>query len=542
MTPSATASTPLLSSWAQNEEHSASGTVGNDDDERTVIQVDLPFAKKAAIMCLAWFGIFLGSVDSTIIATLSGPIASEFGSLNQLSWLATAYLIANAACQPLSGRITDIFGRGPGIAVSHAFFALGNLMCGLAPNQYVMILGRVVAGLGGGGLVTIAIFLISDLFPLRQRGMVSAIGNLWFGAGLVLGGLIGGLLNDYTKLGWRLAFLIQVPPGLLSAVAVLLMIKVPPKESKKSRMARIDFFGVLLTCSSLVLLLYGFSNAGTVFPWTHPVTLTTIPLAVVLLIGFFFWEARTPQPIIPVRLLLDPTVLASCLTSLLTVMIFMTSLFYVPLYLQVLGDSATTAGVKLLSSSLAVPIGSFGAGFLMTRTGKYIGLAYTSILAFTFGVSLFSLQSSNSPAWLTCLALFFVGGGYNATVTTTQVASVAAVDHSQQAAVTSAVFMARSIGSTLGLAIASAAYQNTLRRGLSERFGNESNARRVIDLIMNDLNELKRLPRGWYEGTLASFMEAFRAVWFILLGMAILNFICLLPIRQHKLHPTVDRN
>ncbi|VUC26839.1 unnamed protein product [Clonostachys rosea] len=540
MTPSATASTPLLSSRSQNEDRSASVTIGNDD-ERTVIQVDLSFARKAAIMCTGWFGIFLGAVDSTIIATLSAPIASEFGSLHQLSWLATAYLIANAACQPLSGRITDIFGRGPGLAFSHVFFALGNLMCGLAPNQYVMILGRVVAGLGGGGLVTIATFLGSDLFSLRQRGMVSAIGNLWFGAGLMFGGLLGGLLNDYTKLGWRLAFLIQVPPGLLSAVAVIFLVRIPPKQSKKSRIARVDFFGVLLTCSSLVLLLYGLSNAGTVLPWTHPLILTTIPLALVLLVVFFFWETRTPQPIIPVKLLLDPTVLAACLTSLLTVMIFMTSMFYIPLYLQVLGDSATTAGVKLLSSSLAVPIGSFGAGFLMTKTGKYIGLAYTSILSLAFGVGLFTFQTSTSPAWLTCLALLFVGGGYNATVTTTQVACIAAVDHSQQAVVTSAIYLARSIGSTLGLAIVSAVYQNSLRQGLSERFDTQPNARREIDLIINDLNELRRLPAGWYEGALASFMEAFRAVWLILLGMAILNVICLLPIRQHKLHSTVDR-
>jgi MFS family permease len=128
-----------------------------------------------------WVGVFLGAVDSSIMATLSAPIASEFHSLSLLSWLATAYLIANATFQPLSGRLTDIFGRGPGLVFSNAMFALGNLICGLAKDETGMILGRVIAGIGGGGVMSITTFLASDLVPLKKRGVVQGVGNIAYG-------------------------------------------------------------------------------------------------------------------------------------------------------------------------------------------------------------------------------------------------------------------------------------------------------------------------------------------------------------------------
>lgn len=407
-------------------------------EERTVIAKQLPFARLAFIMGTAWFGVFLGAIDSTIIATLSAPIASEFHSLSLLSWLATAYLISNAACQPISGRLTDIFGRGPGLVFSNLVFAAGNLICGLARDERAMILGRVVAGIGGGGLMSISTFLGSDLIPLRNRGIAQGIGNVCYGSGAMLGGIFGGLINDHTRWGWRLAFLVQVPPVLLSAVAVALLVRVPPKLSDKSYIARIDFIGAILTSSFLVLLLLGLNSGGNQVPWTHPLPLTTIPLSVVVFGLFLWWESRAQEPIIPVKLLLERTVLAACLCNLLCTMVVMAGIFYVPLYLQVLGDSATGAGLKILPSPIGVSIFSVGAGYLMRRTGRYVGLGITSLVVLIVGIVLFTLQDRDSPVWLTSVAFFFVGGGYGAMLTTTLLACIAAVDHSQQAVITSA--------------------------------------------------------------------------------------------------------
>lgn len=408
------------------------------DEETTVLADEVSTTKLALIMGTAWIGVFLGAIDSTIIATLSAPISSEFHSLSLMSWLATAYLISNAACQPISGRLTDIFGRGPGLVVSNIFFAAGNLICGLAKDETVMILGRVVAGIGGGGLMSISTFLGSDLIPLRKRGIVQGMGNICYGSGAMLGGIFGGLMNDHTKWGWRMAFLIQVPPVLVSAVAVAILVKVPPKQSDKSFIARIDFLGVFLTSSFLVLLLLGLNSGGNLVPWTHPLPLTTIPLSIIIFGGFLVWESRAKQPIIPVKLLLNRTVLGACLCNLMCTMVVMAGIFYVPLYLQVLGSTATQAGLQILPSPVGVSMGSVGAGYMMKKTGKYVKLGIGSLLAIVFGVTLFTMQNEHSPVWLTSVAFYFVGGGYGAMLTTTLLACIAAVDHSQQAVITSA--------------------------------------------------------------------------------------------------------
>ncbi|KAI9149402.1 Multidrug resistance protein fnx1 [Paramyrothecium foliicola] len=541
--PADTERTPLLQPQPTDAHEAApmNGVPQEQEEERTVLAKEVSFTKLAVIMVTVWFGTFLGAIDSTIIATLSGPISSEFESLSLLSWLATAYLISNAACQPISGRLTDIFGRGPGLVFSNVFFAAGNLICGLAQDQYVMILGRVVAGIGGGGLMSISTFVASDMIPLRSRGIAQGIGNICYGSGAMLGSVIGGLLNDHTKRGWRLAFLIQVPPVLLSAVAVAFLVKIPPKQSDKSFLARIDFGGVFFTVSFLVLLLLGLNAGGNLVPWTHPLPLSTIPLSIITFGLFIWWESKAIQPIIPVRLLATRTVLAACITNLFCTMATFCGIFYVPLYLQVMGDSATTAGLKMLPSPIGISVGSMTSGFIMRKTGRYTKLAIANVVIIITGAVLFTLQNQNSPSWLTSLAFFFVGGGYGAMLTTTMVGCIAAVDHSQQAVVTSATYLARSLGGTVGITVGSAVYQNILKSRLWQRFGDRPDAAEEIRRIRDNLDELKHLPEGWFDGVMASYIEAFRGVWLTIVGLSVLGLISVSLMKHHTLHSNLER-
>jgi predicted MFS family arabinose efflux permease len=137
--------TPLLGDNVQD-------AARQDAGQEQVVLAEEPSNKRLAVVLgSVWFGVFFGALDQTIIATLSAPISTSFNSLTLLSWVASAYLIANAACQPISGRLTDIFSRRTGLVVSNILFAAGNLMCGLAQTEWTMIAGRVVAGMGGGG-------------------------------------------------------------------------------------------------------------------------------------------------------------------------------------------------------------------------------------------------------------------------------------------------------------------------------------------------------------------------------------------------------
>lgn len=209
--------TPLL---GNDNTNAASDDVSNREEDshdachsRDGNEIDVPSAEEPGtwelllVMCSIWFGTFLAALDSTIVATLSAPISASFNSLSLLSWIASAYFIANAALQPISGRLTDILSRRTGLIFSNVFFAAGNLICGLATSEWVMIFGRIIAGMGGGGLNAISTFVGSDLVPLRRRGVWQGFGNISFGLGATLGGVFGGWINDTW--GWRKAFLIQ---------------------------------------------------------------------------------------------------------------------------------------------------------------------------------------------------------------------------------------------------------------------------------------------------------------------------------------------
>ncbi|KAK3378229.1 major facilitator superfamily domain-containing protein [Podospora didyma] len=528
---------------------SLNGTGTRDGDEAseaesgefTVLAERISTARLALTLGSSYVGVFLGAVDASIIATLSGPISSEFRSLSLLSWLATAYLIANASCQPLSGRLTDIFGRGPGLVFSNVMFAVGNLVCGLAQDQQTIIFGRVVAGIGGGGLMSISAFLASDLVPLRKRGVVQGIGNIAYGSGAMIGGVLGGIVNDMSSWGWRLAFLAQVPIVVVSAVIVFILVDVPPKVSNKSLLSRIDFTGSFLTVAFLVLLLLGLNAGGNLVPWTDPLVLTTIPLSIVIFVAFIWWESRARQPIIPVRLLLHRTIFAACITNLLCTMVSMMAMFYVPLYLQVIGYSATQAGLRLLAAPLGVSITSLGCGYIMKRTGKYVGLGIAILALFTIGVAFLTALDETSANWITFIAMALTGAGYGGMLTITLLACIAAVDHEHQAVVTSATYAFRSVGATLGITIASTVYQNILKVQLWERFGHLPGAAEEISRIRDDLSELAHLPDGWRDGVMESFMAAFRGVWVTGLALAVAALVSVSLMRQHKLHSNLAR-
>lgn len=143
-----------------------------------------------------WLGTFLAALDGTIIATLSVTISASFHSFSMLSWTASSYLIAVAAVQPIIGRLTDILSRKTGLLVCIVIFAFGNLICGLAKSQRVMIFGRAVAGAGGGGINAVSTFLGSDYIPLRRRGVWQGMSNVFWASDVGLGSIIGGLIND----------------------------------------------------------------------------------------------------------------------------------------------------------------------------------------------------------------------------------------------------------------------------------------------------------------------------------------------------------
>ncbi|KAI9790591.1 MAG: hypothetical protein M1835_000881 [Candelina submexicana] len=478
--------------------------------------------------------------NSTIIATLTAPISSSFNSASLLSWLASAYLIANAALQPLSGRLTDIYSRRTGLVFSNIFFCAGNLICGLARREWVIILGRVIAGMGGGGLTAISTFVASDLVPLRRRGLWQGFGNVSYGIGSGLGGIFGGWINDIW--GWRIAFLIQVPLVVVSGILIYFTVDAPVKETNKPSLKRVDFLGAISLVTTLVFLLVALNSGGNQVPWTHPLVLTTLPLSAVSLGVFIFVEENVAsEPIIPVRLLLNRTVASACLTNWFATMSLYAFLFFGPIFFQIQGMSTTAAGARLIPQSLGSAVGSLGAGFIMNKTGRYYILNVGVEGIFVLGGALIATLMFRTPTWLPFLYFFFSGVGYGGMLTITLLALISAVDHKYQAVITSASYAFRSTGSTIGITIASAVFQNILKMGLWAKLGDMDNAAEIIGKIRNSFEEIKYLPPGWRECVMASYMDALRGVFMTTVGISVLGALVSLGMREHTLYSNLAR-
>ncbi|KAA6413439.1 MAG: MFS multidrug transporter [Lasallia pustulata] len=537
---------PLLSNGKTQDQDNRTLEHGADRSEHGDGETDVPIAEEPStakllvVLSSVWLGCFLAALDSTIIATLSAPISTSFNSLSLLSWLASAYLIANAALQPISGRLTDILSRRTGLIFSNVCFAIGNLICGLATREWVMILGRVVAGMGGGGLTAISTFVASDLVPLRKRGMWQGFGNVCYGVGAGIGGVFGGWVNDVW--GWRVAFLVQVPFTVISGILVFFTVKVPVKQTEKSPWERIDFLGATTMIVTLVLLLLGLNSGGNIVPWTHPLVLTTLPLSAIFAVIFVYVESYiATEPVIPVKLMLNRTVFAACLTNWFTSMALYALLFYGPIYFQVKGFSTTQAGIRLVPQAIGNGVGSLGSGAIMRWTGRYYLLNVCVQITFVVSLALVSTFTLASSAWPAFVYFFLTGIGYSGMLTITLLALIAAVDHKHQAVITSASYAFRSTGSTIGITIASAVFQNILKMELWGHFGDRKDAARVIGRVRDSFDEIQHLPPEWKGGVQDVYMDALRGVFLTALGMGVLGSVASLFMREHKLHSNLAR-
>ncbi|KAF4336570.1 major facilitator superfamily transporter [Fusarium beomiforme] len=511
------------------------------DDESASCEDEPSTRYLVAVFGSVFIGVFLAALDTTIVATLSVPISNTFGSLTLVSWLGSSYLIANAACQPLSGRLTDIFSRRSGLVVCNLLFGVGTCMCGIATSKWILLAGRVVAGMGGGGLNAITAFVASDLVPLRKRGVVQGFVHICYGVGAGLGGLFGGWINDLW--GWRTAFLCRVPLIAISTILVSITLKNnPSKPSHKSRLSRVDFSGAFTLSLTLILLLLGLNSGGNLVAWSHPLVLVSVSLSVVAAGSFVLVESKwAEEPIIPMHLLFDQTVLSACLMNWLVTMVLFMATYYVPVFFQVNGFSTTAAGLRLVPQSVGTALSSLTCGFIMKRTGRYRLLGMAVIACSALGFLGLSTMVIETPTPLVLLFVFLVGVGYGGMLSVTLLATVAAVSHEEQAVATSANYAFRSMGSTIGVTIASVVYQYLLQHGLRHRFGSYEGSAEVIKRLLDSLDELKHLPDGWTKGVFEAYEIALRGVFLSGLGVSVWGLIAASFIKEHRLHNTISR-
>ncbi|KAK9331792.1 major facilitator superfamily domain-containing protein [Lipomyces starkeyi] len=493
------------------------------------------------LFCSLYIGVFLCALDGTVIVTLVSHIASEFHEFRSVSWIATSYLIALAAFQPLYGKVSDIYGRKALLLFSNSAFAIGCVLCGIAPSLWFLVFARIVAGIGGGGLNSLSVITLSDLVPLRQRSLLHGIGSVLYNSGAAMGGVFGGLITD--AIGWRWAFFIQVPFVVISAIAIQINLKSKPAdEIQSSRLKRIDFAGSFTLVTALALFLLALSMGGNYLPWSHPIIFFLFPLSFAFLAAFVHIETKVAEePVLPITFLKDRTIFGSALSNSFIFMISYSHLFYVPIYLiAVRGISATAAGTNIISNFIGTGIGAISTGSYMRATGKYYRIMIFNASVLFVGCLLVCTYGPTTATPVQVFYLLVPGIGFGSLLTSTLIALIASVPHEFQAVTTSIQYGFRATGSTIGVSMASAIFQNVLSSKLFTRITG-TGSEEIIARVLDSVEEIEFLPEEYKPLVISSYLDACRGVFIFAAVLGFLNIISCAFMKEHTLHTTINR-
>ncbi|KAH8926333.1 MFS general substrate transporter [Atractiella rhizophila] len=497
--------------------------------------------KAWVILSAVWCGVFLGALDTTIVATLVSSISSSFNSSHQSSWLGTSYLLTVATFTPIYGRLCDIAGRRFAVLTALSWFTIGTAACGFAPSMTFLIVARLAAGLGGGGIMTTSSIIASDLFPLRKRGFIQGVTNILFGAGAGLGGPLGGFIAD--TIGWRWAFIIQLPVLLAAFILVSTFVKykIPGQgKSKKEMIKRIDYLGSLTLIVSIGSLLISLSfKNNELLPWSDPKVWSFLIVFGVAISLFIYVETCvSAEPVMPLTILNTRNGICIALTNFITSMGAFSVLYFWPYFFEtVLLTNSATAGLHLLVNSPCLSIGSLFAGWYMRHTGRYYRLTVIAAILSPIGLAIMSTMNRDSPGWLTWIAICPSGLGFSTIITSTLIALIASVDRSQIAVATGITYLFRYTGQVVGVALSSSLMQSVLTAQLRQRIHGPG-AEDLIEEIRHRSSIVRELEPDIQLDAILSYRAGLRAVFIFNAALTFICFLCTLPIKEYPLPGT----
>jgi len=339
------------------------------------------------------FALFLSSLDQTIVATALSAIARDLGGWELMPWVVSAYLIATTVTTPIYGRLSDLFGRRPVLLISIGIFVLGAALSALAVSMPMLIVTRIIQGLGGGGLRAISLAVVGDILPPRERGRVQGYLSSAFAVANISGPVLGGIFVD--TLSWHWIFWINLPLGGLAFAAAWFQLRRLPRPGRRSK---IDWLGALLIVLSCTPILIGITFIQRHGDWLSPAAWGCFALGALGLAALVAQERVASQPMLPLHLFRNGIFTASILITALASMVMMALVVLVPLFYQlVAGLSAQQAGARLIALTLGNVTGSYLAGQALTRTGRYRALPLlgtSTALATCLGIAWFGLGHS----------------------------------------------------------------------------------------------------------------------------------------------------
>nr|WP_082474247.1 MDR family MFS transporter [Curtobacterium sp. Leaf261] len=401
-------------------------------------------------------GMFLSSLDQTIVGTAIRTIGDDLHGLDQQAWVTTAYLIASTIMTPIYGKLSDIFGRRPLFIIAIAIFLVGSLLATLSQSMIELAAFRAIQGLGAGGLMSLPLAIMGDMLAPRERAKYQGYFLAVFGVSSVIGPLIGGFFAGASSIlfvtGWRWVFLVNLPIGVAALIMVFTFLHLPKVGEK--RKVRIDYWGASLVVITLAPLLL-VAEQGRDWGWTSVGSWACYIIGAVGLVSFILVErAMKDDAIIPMKLFRSPVFSMSTVLGVLVGFGMFGALLTLPLYLQIVkGLSPTESGFATLPMVLGLMIASIASGQIISRTGKYRIFPVTGTAITSIGYVVLTFITVDKPLWFLLIAMFCIGLGLGQLMQTLTLASQNSVGPRDIGVATSASTFFRQIGGTLGTAI-----------------------------------------------------------------------------------------
>ncbi|PNS21562.1 hypothetical protein CAC42_921 [Sphaceloma murrayae] len=490
-------------------------------------------------LCMA---VFCQALDNTILATAIPRITDQFQSLDDVGWYGSSYLLTTCAFQLSYGKLYNLFPIKWVFLSALAWFQLGSLICGAAPTSIALIMGRVIAGIGSGGIFSGALLIVAQNVPLQQRPIYNGMLGSMYAISSVAGPLMGGAFTDNVT--WRLCFYINLPIGLLTAICIFFFLsKEAGKNSRwdlpfAAKLMELDLYGVVALIPAIVSILLALQFGGAEFGWSNwRVILLLVMFAVLfgVFIGVQFWQgdrATVPPSVLKVR-----TMWACGSFAFFFFGSFLSITFYLPIWFQAIrGDTATQSGINNLPFLLGTVVFSIVAGGAVFGVGYYTWACILGSMLASVGAGLLTTFTVNTPtsAWIGYQILYGAGIGF--ALQQPLIAVQTALPDRQVSEGTAIITFIQAFGGTIFISVTQNVFNNQLLANVALRNIPVNPA----DLLSEGATRIAELaPEGFLEPLREAYNAALTQTFYVAVATAALSavgaaFIPWLSVKKEK--------